>query len=95
MAQLLEALRYKSESRGFDSRWCHWNFSHNLSGRTMARALSKPTTEMSTRNVFWGGGGGGEGCRYVALTTLPPSCADYLEIWEPETPGTLRACTGL
>ena len=26
MAQLVEALRYKSESRGFDSRWCHWNF---------------------------------------------------------------------
>ena len=25
--QLLEALRYKSEVRGFDSRWCHWNFS--------------------------------------------------------------------
>jgi len=22
-----EALRYKSEGRGFDSRWCHWNFS--------------------------------------------------------------------
>ena len=21
-----EALRYKSEGRGFDSRWCHWNF---------------------------------------------------------------------
>jgi len=21
------ALRYKSEGRGFDSRWCHWNFS--------------------------------------------------------------------
>ena len=27
MAQLVEALRYKSEGRGFDSRWCHWNFS--------------------------------------------------------------------
>jgi len=26
VAQLLEALRYKSEGRGFDSRWCHWNF---------------------------------------------------------------------
>ena len=25
--QLVEALRYKSEGRGFDSRWCHWNFS--------------------------------------------------------------------
>ena len=26
-AQLVEVLRYKSEGRGFDSRWCHWNFS--------------------------------------------------------------------
>jgi hypothetical protein len=26
---------------------------------------------------------------------LPPSCADCLEIWEPEPPGTLRACPGL
>jgi hypothetical protein len=25
--QLVEALRYKSEGRGFDSRWCHWNIS--------------------------------------------------------------------
>ena len=27
VAQLLEALRYKPEGRGFDSRLCHWNFS--------------------------------------------------------------------
>ena len=27
VAQLVEALRYKSEGRGFDSRWCNWNFS--------------------------------------------------------------------
>ena len=26
VAQLVEALRYKSGCRGFDSRWCHWNF---------------------------------------------------------------------
>jgi hypothetical protein len=26
-AQLVEALRYKPEGSGFDSRWCHWNFS--------------------------------------------------------------------
>jgi hypothetical protein len=25
--QLVEALRHKLESRGFDSRWCHWNLS--------------------------------------------------------------------
>jgi len=24
---LVEALRYKPEGRGYDSRWCHWNLS--------------------------------------------------------------------
>jgi hypothetical protein len=27
VVQLVEALRYKPEGGGFDSRWCHWNFS--------------------------------------------------------------------
>ena len=26
------------------------------------------------------------------MTNLPPSCADCLEIWEPQPPGTLTAC---
>ena len=38
---------------------------------------------------------GGKGGRCVWLTTLPPSCTDCLEIWEPQPPGTLRACPGL
>jgi len=25
VVQLVEALRYEPEGRGFDSRWCHWN----------------------------------------------------------------------
>ena len=29
------------------------------------------------------------------MTTLPPSYADCLEIWELQPPGTLRACTGI
>jgi len=33
--------------------------------------------------------------RCVGLTTLPPSCADCLEIWEPQHPGILRACNGI
>jgi len=37
---------------------------------------------------------GGKGDRCVGLITLPPSCADSLEIWEPKPPGTLRACPG-
>jgi hypothetical protein len=31
----------------------------------------------------------------VGLTTLSPSCANSNEIWEPQPPGTLRACSGL
>jgi len=33
VAQLVEALRYKPEGRGFDSRLCHWEFSLTLSFR--------------------------------------------------------------
>ena len=38
---------------------------------------------------------GGKGGRCVGLITLPPLYEDYLEIWEPQHPGTLRACPGL
>jgi len=34
VAQLVEALCYKPEGRGFDSRWCHWIFSLTQSFRT-------------------------------------------------------------
>jgi len=30
VAQLVEALRYKTEGRGFDSRWCYWIFSNDI-----------------------------------------------------------------
>ena len=33
VAQLVEALRYKLEGRGFDSGWYHWNFSLTQSFR--------------------------------------------------------------
>ena len=62
-----------------------------LPGRTMALGLTQPLTEMSTRNVSWGGKSG----RCVGPTTLSPSCADCLVIWEPHPPGTLRACPDL
>jgi len=38
---------------------------------------------------------GGKGGRCKGLTTLPLSCADCLEIYEPQPPGILRACPGL
>ena len=64
---------------------------HNPCSCIMALWLTKPLTKMSTRNISWGGKSG----RSLGLTTLPPSCADCLEIWEPQPPGTLRACPGL
>jgi hypothetical protein len=65
----------------------HW---HKPSGRTMALGLTQSLTEMSTRNIS-----GGKGGRCVGLTTVPPSCAECLEIWEPQLPGNLRACPDL
>jgi len=35
----------------------------------------------------------GKGDPCVGLKTLPPSCADCLEIWEPQPSRTLRTCT--
>jgi len=60
----------------------------------MALGSTQPLTEMSTRNISWWGGGRKVG-RCVRLTTLPPSCAGCLEIWEPQPPETLWACPGL
>jgi hypothetical protein len=40
----------------------------------------------------------GKGGWFLGLTILPPSCADFLEIWEPQLPGTswpVQACTGI
>jgi len=58
VAQLFEALRYKLESCKFDSQWCHWNCSLTTSGHTVALELTQHLTELSTRNIYWGGKGG-------------------------------------
>jgi len=79
VTQLVAALRYKPRGRGF-----------NPSGRTMTLGSSEPLKEMSTRNIFFFVGRGKRG-RCVGLTTLPPSCADCLEIlgasssWSPKS----------
>ena len=56
--------------------------------RTMILGSTEPLREMSTMIISCGGKGG----RCVGLTTLPPSPAYFLEIREPQLPGTLRAC---
>jgi hypothetical protein len=83
--QFVKALRYKPEDRGLDSRWCHWNFG---TGRDSA-------SNGNEYQEYIVGGGGGKYGRCVRLTTLPPSCADCLEIWEPQPRGAFRASPGL
>jgi hypothetical protein len=56
----------------------------------MVLGSTQSLTEMSIRNISWGKGG-----QSVGLTNLPPSCAECLEIWDPQSPGTLRDCPAL
>jgi len=57
----------------------------------MALGMTQPLTEMSTRDISLGGKGG----QCIGLTALPPSCAEYHEIWELQTPETFSACPDL
>jgi len=50
---------------------------------------------VSNRNEFQVYFLGDKGGQCVRLTTLPLSCTDCLEIWDPQTPGNLRAIPGL
>jgi hypothetical protein len=87
---LVEALRYKPEVRGIESRWGGFFFNlPNPSSRTMALRSTKPLTEMSTRNLPWGKG-------------RPAHMADHLtaicepivqKMWEPRRLTTLWAST--
>ena len=47
---LVEALRYKPEGRGFDSRWCDWIFFIDIPA-ALWLGSTHSLTEMSTRNV--------------------------------------------
>jgi len=59
----------------------------------MPLELTYPLSEMITRNISLGGGE--QSGRCVRLTTFRTSCVDFLGIWEPQPPATLRACPGL
>ena len=58
-----------------------------LPGCTVTVGSTQPLTKW-VPGIFPKGKGG----RCVRLTPLPPSCAECLEIWKPQTPGTLLDC---
>jgi hypothetical protein len=63
---------------------------YNPSGRTMGPGVDSASNRNKYQEYFLVDKGGRRG----GLTTLTPSCAECLEIWDPQ-PGTLRACPGL
>jgi len=74
---------------------CSLRFLINIRNLTCLAHYGPAVDSASNRNEYqeyflWGKGG-----RCVGLTTLPPSCAVCFQIWEPQPPGTLRACPGL
>ena len=95
MAQLVGALRYKSEGRGFDSRWCHWNFSLTQSFRLHC---GPGVDSASNRNEYQEYFLGGKGGQCVGLTTLRLHVpivlkSGSLSLVEPS--GPLQACNGI
>jgi hypothetical protein len=66
VAQLVEALRYKPEDSGFDSRWCHWNFSLTQS---IWLHCGPGVDSASNRNEYQEYFLGGKGSWCIGLTT--------------------------
>jgi len=51
------------------------------------------STQPLNRNEYYEYFLGDKGVQSVGRTTVPPSCADCLEIWEPQPLGIFWACT--
>ena len=80
-------------ARGFDSRWCQWKFSLTYSLRPHYGPVADSASNRNENHENFLGGKGG---RCVGLTTLPPSCANCLEIWELLEPsGPVQICNGV
>jgi hypothetical protein len=72
---VVKVLRYKSEGRWFDSRWCHWKFSVTQSFRShYGPGVDSASNRNESQEHFLGG-------QCVRLTTLPPSCAVVMKSW--------------
>jgi hypothetical protein len=87
VAELVVALHCKLEDRGFDSRWCHWDFSLVYCFRShYGPGVDSPFN----RNDYQGYLVGAKGDRCVGLTTLSPSRSDCLKFlgastsWNPD-----------
>ena len=77
MTKLVESLRYRPEGPGFDSQWGHWDFSLDS---FFQPHYGTGVDSVYNRNEYQGYVLWGKGGRCVGLTTLLPSCAEYVAI---------------
>jgi hypothetical protein len=61
----------------------------------LSAALWPWVDSASNRNEYQEYFLGDKGGRGIGMKTFPPSCADCLELWEPQTHRALRASPGL
>ena len=88
VAQWVEALRYKPKSRGFDSRWYHWNF---LLTQTFRLQYGPRVDSASySRNISWGVTVASAWSRQPLLTVLK---SWSLNLLEPS--GPVQPCNGI
>ena len=79
---------YQPEGRGLGSRLCHWDFSLFSFWSQYGPGVDSASDREEYQAYLLGGKDG----QCVGLIALPPSCAHYVEIWEPQPPGKLSAC---
>jgi hypothetical protein len=88
--------RRSAENISCKSTIHHWGtqlrscFRHCATCRKVSMEFS-PSNSNEYQEYFLGV----KGSQCVRLTTLPHSCFNCFEIWQPQPPGNLKACPGL
>ena len=88
VAQLVEALCYKPEGHGFDSRWCHWNFSLTSSFHPHYGPVVNSASNRNRYQEYFLGGLGGRCVRLTIYHLHVPSVlkSGSLNLLEPSGP---------
>ena len=95
MAQLVEALRYKPEGRGFDSGWCRWNFSLTKSFQPHYGPGVDSASHRNEYQEYFLGGKAGRCLGWQTYDLHVPTVLKSVSLNLLEPSGPLQACNGI